>query len=258
MAKYFIYDEPIFSYYRDIIDFNINSRESITCRKLNAAINLNIILSSACFIEGFLEDRGKLLLGYYQEIYGEIDFKEFELRKPKNIFLNNIIEFLNRRISQSTGIDNYNAIFELLTDVSFKTNATISPFIEGINVLYQFRNVIAHGRQIHFYEVDAYFTDGKEEVYNGGYKKAETYLIKKGLLSDKIKDIGSSQIYFTNEIADHFNSLAIDFTNAFDLFLKQHMLIGPTLTEKLKQYNEKHETNLDMHSYLRKRAISAY
>lgn len=258
MAKYLIYDEPIYSYYRDIIDFNIRSRESITCKKLNAAINLNIILCSACFVEGFLEDRGKLLLGYYQEIYGEIDFKEFELRKPKNVFLNNIIEFLNRRISQSTGIDNYNAIFELLTDKSFKTDDTISPFMEGINVLYQLRNVIAHGRQIHFYEVDAYFTDGMEEVYNGGYKKAETYLMKKGLLSDKIKDVGSSQIYFTNEIADHFNSLTIDFIEVFDSFLEQHMLIWPTLIEKLKQYNEKHNTDLDMNSYLRERAISAY
>ncbi len=258
MAMYRIYDEPIYSYYRDIIDFNIQSRESITCRKLNAAINLNIILNSACFVEGFLEDRGKLLLGYYQEIFQEVHFEEFELRKPKNVFFNNVIEFLNRKISQSTGIDNYNTLFELLIDKSFKTDDTISPFIEGINVLYQFRNVIAHGRQIHFYEVDAYFTDGKEEVYNGGYKKAETYLIKKGLLSDKIKDVGSSQIYFTNEIADHFNSLATDFTKAFDSFLEQHMLIGPTLTEKLRQYNEKHDTDLDMKSFFRKRATFPY
>ncbi len=256
MAMYTIYEEPIYSYYRDIIEFNVKSRESITCEKLNSAINLNIILSVACYVEGFLEDRGKLLLGYYQVIFGEVQFKEFELRKPKNIFFNNVIEFLNRKISQSTGIDNYNSIFELLTKESFKTNDAISPFIEGINVLYQFRNVIAHGRLIHFYEVDSH--NIQEKVYNGGYKKADDYLTKKGLLSDKIKDVGSSQIYFTNEIADHFNSLALDFTRAFDSFLEQHLLIGPTLTEKLKQYNEKHNTNLDIYSYLRKRAISPY
>ncbi len=258
MAKYLVYDEPIYSYYRDIIELNINSRKTITCNRLNSAINLNIILCSACFVEGFLEDRSKLLLGYYQAIYEEFDFKEFELRKAKNVFFNNVIKFLNQRISQSTGINNYNAMFELLTDASFKNDDAISPLIEGINVLYQFRNVIAHGRQIHLYEVDAYFTDGQEEVYNGGYKKAETYLIKKGLISNKIKDVCSSQIYFTNEIADHFNTLAIDFTKAFDLFLEKNMLFGTTLNEKLNKYNENNNTNLDMNSYLRNRGITPY
>lgn len=51
MAMYRIYDEPIYSYYRDIIDFYIQSRESITCRKLNAAINPYIVARGILFCE---------------------------------------------------------------------------------------------------------------------------------------------------------------------------------------------------------------
>lgn len=258
MAKFVIHEEPIYEYYRNIIEFDMDSRKSITNEKLNAALNLNIILSVACFVEGFFEDRGKLLLGYYKEIYSLIDFKEFELRKPKNVFFNNVEKFLSQKISQSTGIDNYNSIFELLLDKPFKTNPKITPYIEGINVLYQLRNVIAHGRQLHLYEVEAYYTDGIEENFNGGYKKAENYLIKKGLLSQKIKDGGTVQLYFTNEIADHFWILANDFVKAFDEFIQEHMLIGETLTKKLEEYNQKYNTDLDMSAYLRLRGMSAY
>lgn len=258
MSRYEIHDEQIYEYYESIIKFNIDSRKNITDEKLTTAINLNIILNTACFLEGFFEDRGMLLLGYYREIYDLVNFEEFELRKPKNVFFNNIQRFLSKKISQTTGIENYNTIFELLTDSSFIKSPKTAPFIEGINVLFQFRNVIAHGRQVHFYEVEAYFTNGIEENFNGGYKRAETYCIKKGLLSKQVKDGGTAQLYFTNEIADHFFSLATNFIKAFDEFLEQNMLFGETLIKKLNEHNTKYNTNLDMKSYLRERALCPY
>ena len=77
-------------------------------------------------------------------------------------------------------------------------------------------------------------------------------------MSQKIKDGGTVQLYFTNEIADHFWILANDFVKAFDEFIQEHMLIGETLTKKLEEYNQKYNADLDMIAYLRLRGMSAY
>ena len=137
MAIFMIHEEPIHTYYKTIIEFDLLSRKSITDSKTVLAINLNIILSSTCLIEGVLEDRAKLLLGYYRELYNTLDITDIEIRKPMNTFYNKFEEFLNSRISQTSGLGNYCELFELLTDDSIKKDNDIRPLIEGINVLFQ-------------------------------------------------------------------------------------------------------------------------
>lgn len=258
MAQFRIFDQPIYSYYKRLIDFNISERENINDCELNSAINLNIILNCACYIEGFLEDCGKLMLGYYREVINSVKYPELELRKPKNTFYNNVEEFLSKKISQTTGIDNYNLLFEMLTGKSFKKDDNIKPVLEAINVLYQFRNVIAHGRQIHLYEVKAYYTDGFEEQYSGGYKKAEEYLIKNNLISTKIKDALCPHIYFTNEIADHFYQVTKLFVEAFNNFIHSNLIIGNKLLSNLEKYNKKHGKDISIEDYLKRRSAIPY
>lgn len=256
MARFDIYEAPIFNYYQDIINFNKEALRKPENDGRKTALNLNIILCSACLIEGVLEDRGKILLGYYRDIFDTINIPEFELRKPMNHFFNNIEEHLHKKVSQSTGLDNYASLFELFTGTSMKQHKKIKPLYEGVNVLFQLRNVIAHGRLIHAYDVEAYYTNGIEEFFCGGYKKAEDYLIKKGLLSDRFRDVEGSSLYFSNEIAEHFDTISHSFISALDAYIVESLQVGDILQESLKEYNTKNSTNYDIMSYLRFRGIS--
>lgn len=54
---------------------------------------MNIILCLACYLEGILEDRGNMLLGYNNVIHNTVNLDEFELRKPFNVIYHNISDF---------------------------------------------------------------------------------------------------------------------------------------------------------------------
>lgn len=253
MAKYVIYESVIFPYYQQLIDFNKHERSKEENVTLNAALNLNIILSSACLVEGALEDKGKLLLGYYREVFNLIEKPEIELRKPMNHFYNNIEEYFHQKVSQTMGLDKFAALFETFTGKSIKQNQQISQLYEGISTLFQFRNVIAHGRAAHAYTVDAYFTNGIEENFFGGYKKAEIYLTKKGLLSKRFMETDSSDMYFTDEISDHFSEIAEKFICALNTYIDDTIEIGELIPERLEEYNKKYHTSYDIQGYLRMR-----
>lgn len=254
MANIYIYESEIYTYYEKLIEFNLKSRaneDDIT----RTALNLNIILCSACLLEGILEDKGKLLLGFFREVYNAIEKPVLELRKPLNFYYNHLEKFINKKISQCTGLDNYSSLFELFTGTSLKQHYKVSPLIEGINVLFQLRNVIAHGRQVHACEIEAYYTDGKEEQFFGGYKKAEEYLIKNGFLSDKFICTENSKIYFTDEIADHFYSLTLKFIDALEIYISENIEISELLFTRANNYNTKYGTEYDVMGYLRMRGM---
>lgn len=257
MAKYIIHESVIYPYYKQLIDLSKQERGKIENKKVNAALNLNIILSSACLVEGVLEDRGKLLLGYYREVFNLIKKPELELRRPMNHFYNNVEELLHKKVSQTMGLDNFATLFEMLTGKSIKQNQQIAQIYEGISTLFQFRNVIAHGRSVHAYTVDAHFTNGVEENFFGGYKKAEIYLTKKGLLSKRFMEVESSDMYFTDEISDHFSDIAEKFICALDTYIHDSLEIGELIQEHLDEYNEKYHTTYNMQAYLRMRGTRA-
>lgn len=252
MAKFNVYEQGIYNYYYDLVKFNELSRDKVDANT-KYALNLGIILCSACLIEGVLEDRGKLLLGYYREIYNAIEKPIFELRKPLNHFYNNVELYLSKKISQCTGLDNYNSLYELFTGSSLKQDTMVKPLIEGVNVLFQFRNVIAHGRQVHGYDVETYYIDGIEENFFGGYKKTEEYLLKKGLINEKFKNTEDVSIYFTDEVADHFSLIAKDFIKALDCFVLSNISSNEIIETRMRKYNENYSTTYDMISYLRMR-----
>lgn len=55
MAIYNFYREPIFKYYKEQIDFLLRSRENLENINIKKSLNMNLILSSACFTEGVME-----------------------------------------------------------------------------------------------------------------------------------------------------------------------------------------------------------
>ena len=147
---------------------------------------MNLILSSACFTEGVMEHLAKCLLGYYRLVYNEINIPEFELRKSMNKYFERIEADVYQRISQGTGVDNYDRLFELLLGKSFKKDDAFKLILEPVQILFQLRNVIAHAKEVSAYEVSAYWNNNVfEENFYGGYKKAEKFLMKNGLLKKR-------------------------------------------------------------------------
>jgi len=102
---------------------------------LAEAINLNIILSTGCYLEGKLED---IILDLFDSKIKFRSSEHLEMIKDRasfNIFYKAIETELERNISQSTGVDKYDFFFKMITWHSFKTSDNTKKYIEGINVL---------------------------------------------------------------------------------------------------------------------------
>lgn len=75
MATYIFYREQIIKYYEELANFSLINREKPENSRIKPALNLNIILSSACFVEGYMEKAAKCILGYYRLLYNEINYR---------------------------------------------------------------------------------------------------------------------------------------------------------------------------------------
>lgn len=234
MAVYVFYREAIYKYYAELAEFSRASRNNRENEHIKSALNMNVILSSACFVEGFMEKMAKCALGYYRLIYNEINIPEFKLRKPMNEYFKRIEADVYQRISQSTGVDNYDILFELLLGKSFKQNELFQHILEPIQVLFQLRNVIAHAKEVSAYTVSAYWNNNTlQENFYGGYKKAENFLIKKGLLKEHYIEKQNIECFFTDDIADYFYNVSQQFTEQIQAFTKSGIEINEVLTNKL-------------------------
>lgn len=72
------------------MEFSLTSRSNTENTHIKNALNLNIILSSACYVEGYMEKTAKCALGYFRLVYNAVNIPEFELRKPMNKYFTRI------------------------------------------------------------------------------------------------------------------------------------------------------------------------
>ena len=197
---------------KELIEFLGKSRNNQTTIELRIGINYSIIFYSACYIEGVIEQILKTVLSRRRTLYNKIDKPEFDIRKTTNTLFNALEEELETRISRSTGINSYLDLIKLLTGNAISQNLKVQECLEGIIVLFQFRNMLAHGREISATRISAYWiNDPWQEIFLGGYKRAEEYLIKIGLLDSGFMDSTRLDLFFTDAIADHFWDLARNF-----------------------------------------------
>ena len=198
---------PIWPYIESIIEFLIETRKSIKKGDVHAGINYSIILNTACCVEGLLEYILKEILFQKRSTRQGDDSDDF------NNFYFLLEKEIHDRIAKTTGIDSYNYLFKLLTGKEFKKIDAIKRHIEGINILFEFRNVLAHGREIKF---ESFYIDinNKEhfDSFVSGYKKAEDYLIKNRIIKQRFTDC-KHDIFFSNKVADHFYKLSHSFIN---------------------------------------------
>ena len=212
MSKRVIKKEITWPCTRELNQFLSSSRATASTPILHAAINHAIVFYSACYIEGILEAALKRLLRRRREVYNRIDMPEFEVRKTTNTLFKALEMDVEQRISRATGIKAYDELFSLVTETKLSRRRELQPMWEGICTLFQFRNVLAHGREISASRLSAYWLEQPWlDEFAGGYKHAEEYLKKRKLIETGFWDTESPHLFFSDEVADHFWTLAQQF-----------------------------------------------
>ena len=116
---------------------------------------------------------------------------------------------LSHNIVRAVGATGYDEIFTLLTGQRLSQLKKVKPFWESIAVLFNFRNVLGHGRQVSArHSVGGGVTGGFKGEFYGSYKVVEDDLRKKRLLDGRFIDGRSEFPFLSAPIADHFWELA--------------------------------------------------
>jgi len=174
--------------------------------RTRAGLNFTIIVNSAFFLEGSLEAGLSSLLS--QRLLDQ---------EQSNLFVSRLAEDLESRIKTATGSATYDALFKIILGTPASSLQEVSPFWEGIAVLFHLRNVLAHGRAVSWsveFPGDKFppdFNGPCDEAFKGGYKKVQDYLLKKKVISKRFTDQSWELFFLTDEIADHFWSLTLNF-----------------------------------------------
>jgi hypothetical protein len=134
--------------------------------------------------------------------------EEIDRRRTINLLFQRVEKHLSERISSTTGAESYSAMFELIIGQPLNGLQYVSPIWETICVLFQFRNVLGHGRQVSAEQLKAYYIEGVKETFGGGYRKVQDYLMKKKLLESRFTERHSDFIYLSEAVADHFSAAA--------------------------------------------------
>lgn len=180
-------------------------------------LNYNIIINSACILEGKLESILSNIIEYFQDVFMHIEIDSKHDHRIVYGFINKTISNFKTQASRTTGIKNYSVfIHNLVTD--YTITEEMKELNEGIIVLFELRNVLAHGRMITAetrtnMPYPEYNELGVQEKFNGGYKKAEDYLLKKGIIGTKFLDSNGEQ-FFQNCVADHFYEISQKYLTA--------------------------------------------
>ena len=210
MAIYWIINAVTWPHIELLVNYlrECRSKNEVT-ESLRIGMNHCIILYSACYVEGILESGLKAVIRQKRDVFNKVEISDFYTRKTVNTLFTALETDVIRRVSRTTGMPNYDEIFKLLTGQRISDKPKVQPLWEGIQTLFQFRNVLAHSREVSTTLLQAYWIPEEwREEFSGGYKKAEDYLLKCNLVKSKFSDCKSLSTFFTDKVADHFWKLA--------------------------------------------------
>ena len=219
MAIYSHFRMPVYPLFTSMAEALQDARPALADHDREAN-NLTIIICRACLVEGILEEETHRVLRFYAAKYQKVSIPVFETRKPMNLFVNRMMEDLESRVARTTGIDNYAALINTLLGGSLLSAPGLASCVEGLKVLFQLRNVIAHGRAVRAtvrWRGDSP-ADGGED-FRGGYSLAERYLLKNGLIDQRFYSAESASWIFSDNVADHFTRVAEEFTGALTKYI---------------------------------------
>ena len=199
--------DPVWPYLEKHMIFIQTQRKQIQRKDkpTRIGINISLILTSACYIEGRVEQELKELIEHRNRVIRGVDVERLYERRILNSVMGNLKDYLNSRVKRTTGIENYGSFLELLSYKRTPTKFSDYSNWEAIRVLFNFRNILAHGRECSGRRTKAWWTEGDwKDEFAGGYKLTEDYLFKRKLIIGRFIKSGSIEHLFTNRVADHF------------------------------------------------------
>jgi hypothetical protein len=204
-----IFTEAVWPSVEAAVDFISGVRDANLDHVVRAGLNFSIVLGSACFLEGTLETVLKGLLQYRRSVFDKATVRGEELRGSMYAFYGRIEDDLSNRIGRSTGANGYDDTFRLLHGLSLHELDGVRPLWEAVTVLFQFRNVLGHGREVIAKRFSGFSVEGGErEEFPGSYRRVEEYLLKAGLLDRRFVDAHDEYLLLSDSIADHFWDMA--------------------------------------------------
>jgi hypothetical protein len=202
---YFLDSFPLWLYYPSLIKWKIANRDSVDNEKkdyLVPTINASLITDLSTFWEGIVF-----------EMQTEIFFDRFEHRKDK--FNNSLTDYFDKKLSKATWT-NYIEYFDLLLGEKLSGKIENENW-KAINMLFSFRNMLVHGKEIeiHYYEENGIVKS--ESPY--GHKSIFEFLKSKNLLDLSYSPHLNSVDMLNNKVVDFFHENVIDFIESlFNLF----------------------------------------
>lgn len=140
---------------------------------------------------------------------------------------------------------------------SIQEDSKIKTTIEAISVLFQLRNVIAHGREISAYEhiIDRESFQS-EEYFFGGYKRAETLLLKEGIIASGFIKSSDPTIFFTDAVADYFLEKTDAFLLGLDEFVSEGLVVEDFFEGIVNNFNKLNGTKFTPKEFIENVTIS--
>jgi hypothetical protein len=224
MTVYETIKQTIWEYQKDHIEFLRSHRKNLKSKTTRIGINISLIINSACYIEGYLENELKKLFYHRQGILRKNSPDQIHLRRIYNSFINKMGKDFEVRIARTSGLENFDSLIAILSYQNKPLRLKDYEYFEGMKVLFQLRNVLAHGREVSAQRVLAYWTGGGwNELFLGGYKQAENYLNKTKLINKKFTEYHRIDQIFTNKIADHFYRISKKFIKHCNIIFKNEV-----------------------------------
>jgi hypothetical protein len=201
--------EPIWPCIEATMDYFVERRKERIPSLVKAGLNFSIVLGSACYVEGVLEGVLRGLLNYRRAEFNRVNIDDTDLRRAMNNYYERLEDELSRNIGRAIGASGYDELFAILAGQPLNRLRQVKPLWEGITVLFNFRNVLGHGREVsarHF--TGGAIPGGLREEFLGSYRLVEEYLRKNRLLSRRFVEAHSEYLFLSAPIADHFLKLA--------------------------------------------------
>lgn len=143
-----LFNETIWPCIEPTVAYLAEKRREALPDPVRSGLNFSIALGAACYLEGVLETLLRALLACRRSEFGQVKIPEFGLRRSMNVYYNRLEEDLAGRIGRAVGAAGYDDMFQLLAGQRLSQLKEVTPLWEAVTVLFSFRNVLGHGREV--------------------------------------------------------------------------------------------------------------
>ena len=130
------------------MDYLVEQRKERVPDLVKSGLNFSNVLGSVCYVEGILEVLLRGLLNCRDSQCRRSKIDDRDARRAMNTYYARLEDELSHNIVRAVGATGYDEIFTLLTGQRPSQLKKVKPFWESIAVLFNFRNVLGHGRQL--------------------------------------------------------------------------------------------------------------